>query len=729
MRGLFTRRNISGVPGLFECPFAPNNITTCDSKKTMCLNETWSCILEERYRCDGTSQCLKDECGCPDTPVVYCPNGAGCVPFDQLCDGLPDCPNGEDERACRGLQTTQCKVPRITVHARSRHLCTGPIHYAVECDDSCIKFQDKAISDCMGDLAMMVAYRYVYSTDRLVERCKTKCNISTNICDMVVGRDRIWIDPMLAYAGECENGTNQISITELCDEKVDCEDKSDERYCPGRFYCSTERDKLEWIGEEKVCDNYKDCSNGMDECAGCSRGPFSSDNKIIQSYLLLALSLVTMLVIVSANLYNGVTIDYRPTDLDHIKIDRYLNVCLIAHDVTMGVYLACLVAANFRYYGNYCQYDTQWRTGTYCQLLGIMFSVSSHGSLFIVILMAVTRATKCVNPLSQGISPAKVYAVSWILMSLNLIHALVPLIKHGALQEVFRSEIQIPNSNPFVVEYTDMSSITEIHKVFFSEKRSSDFYQKIHDLKSVTNRPEIFEVQDYSLYSWSPVCLPNMFTVRPGPMVVYKLVYIAVICLILLTIGVSYGCILWQLVKPVPGRHDSSFVEICQKVAVIVGVKLITWMFVAGIMVYTMLTDQLVTSTWYELTAIVILPLNSCINPVCHSDLYNKGRGGVIKLFAPLSALFSLTSLFAPLDVGLHGTWKRRDQDQGPTNSFGNKVIHPLPACEAHQTKVSSIPTNSLEMEPITPPLSDVKKESECCEAQHTANKQQETRP
>eukprot|EP00116_Pleurobrachia_bachei_P015757 sb/3476019/ len=50
-------------------------------------------------------------------------------------------------------------------------------------------------------------------------------------------------------------------------------------------------------------------------------------------------------------------------------------------------------------------------------------------------------------------------------------------------------------------------------------------------------------------------------------------------------------------------------------------------MFVAAIMVYAMATERLVARAWYEVIAVSILPLNSCLNPVFHSDLYQRLTG------------------------------------------------------------------------------------------------------
>eukprot|EP00116_Pleurobrachia_bachei_P009717 sb/3469979/ len=109
-------------------------------------------------------------------------------------------------------------------------------------------------------------------------------------------------------------------------------------------------------------------------------------------------------------------------------------------------------------------------------------------------------------------------------------------------------------------------------------------------------------------------------------MVYYKIGYVSALGFVLLLVAVSYGLILVSMLRTSVSneQQDQRIGVVGKKVAVIVGVKFSTWVFVLTIMVYTMVTERLVGSTWYEITAITILPLNSCLNPVFHSDLYKK---------------------------------------------------------------------------------------------------------
>eukprot|EP00116_Pleurobrachia_bachei_P003984 sb/3464246/ len=414
-----------------------------------------------------------------------------------------------------------------------------------------------------------------------------------------------------------------VDMSTVCDSNYDCSTRDDEKYCPDRFYC--EKSDAVWVTPDKVCNGFKDCENGQDECAGCSRGFLSSDENIIKNNFLLSVCVTVMACTLMANCYNLWEIDYQTQEHDHVRVERVLKVTLIAYDLAMALYLAILLGSNIRYYGRYCNHDSEWRSGILCDVMGVVFSTSAHGSLLIVLIMSVTRAYKCAFPFSSGILRHRVYALTALLTAVNLTHAILPVIQVNEIQDHTRSDFHISSLNPFTRNTNNISHVWHIHSLFFPDNVNSSLVQKFADLRSISNDPTLFQVHDFSLYGWSSVCVPDLFNIKQDPvMVTYKLIYLGILSLVLLVISVCYAVILWSLISSHRADDTSAVANVSQKVAIIVGVKFVTWMFVAAIMVYAMATERLVARAWYEVIAVSILPLNSCLNPVFHSDLYQR---------------------------------------------------------------------------------------------------------
>ncbi|XP_077987399.1 uncharacterized protein LOC144442001 [Glandiceps talaboti] len=218
------------------------------------------CYSSYGFICKGPSKpaCSTYEFKCKDGP---------CIPSSYFCDGILDCPGGEDESRC-GPQA--CYDEEFTC---ANNTCI-PLSWKCDGYVDCLDGEDEVACGCDN-------YNNEHECDD-----GSNCINFAFVCDGEIdcdsGVDEAHCDEFCApYEFPCMNG-GCVSMNWICDGTDDCGDYSDEseEACHhagcgfGEFSC----DNGECIPESYVCDDITDCSDGSDEydslCGSCGQNEF-----------------------------------------------------------------------------------------------------------------------------------------------------------------------------------------------------------------------------------------------------------------------------------------------------------------------------------------------------------------------------------------------------------------------------------------------------------------------
>jgi hypothetical protein len=305
----------------------------------------------------------------------------------------------------------------------------------------------------------------------------------------------------------------------------------------------------------------------------------------------------------------------------------------------MGVYICSIALASFilALKGDYCVYDQEWRSSVYCPILGVIFSVSSHGSLVVITFMSIVRCLICSRTvLEVKLSTAMV--VSGILIMLNLANSIIPVLPFESVQNVFRTKIFFKNvkENPFITSNKfNRTHLDKLHFQYYSTH--TDLYTTIRELNNMTYNNNLFDIVEIGYYGNSEMCVHNVFKTH-NSYIFYKVGYCTVLTVLLAVLVITYAKIVQskiasrkRVMRAGGNVPDQSIASLGVKVFLMIGTQALSWVSFIATMIYFQFDTGNPRPLFFEIFSLLVIPINSLLNPIFYSELYGKLAHVVLK--------------------------------------------------------------------------------------------------
>ncbi|ELT91487.1 hypothetical protein CAPTEDRAFT_106950 [Capitella teleta] len=188
--------------------------------------------------------------------------------------------------------------------------------------------------------------------------------------------------------------------------------------------CLSKLDELRWLST----DYYKHCCY-VPQIENCFPPPdeFSSCEDLMSNAVLKAFLWTLGLMAFICNLF---VLAWRAREKMTVYSFCVINLALA--DFLMGLYMVVLASVDVHYMGDYIEHADAWQHSVMCTLLGIIATVSSESSVFILCVISADRFYKIVFPLHGarfGMRRAKMcVGAVW---ALALLIALLPVLPIG----------------------------------------------------------------------------------------------------------------------------------------------------------------------------------------------------------------------------------------------------------------------------------------------------------
>ena len=433
----------------------------------------------------------------------------------------------------------------------------------------------------------------------------------------------------------CDNN-KCVDYDKVCDLANDCGDYSDEENCVNNFKCTS---PSRYIPRFRKCDGYVDCPDFTDECnEECGMTIISGGVLRFMSWLIGGAA-----VVLNSFKLVHICIVLMKRRLTDKQVCKVMKTLIHVGDLMTGVYLLSIAVVDVIVYGkSYCEERMTWVASGGCAFLGILSTVGGQISLASMTCLSIFRrigSTKVRKIMSKHIFLKTVILVSIITVTPSLI-ALSPLLPmfedYFVNGMTYNPAIKI---FPAFVNKDDHIRILRSHFGHFGKLAEVRTWRKINSLTDGMFSQQYNGIgrRKVHFYGNSGVCLFKYFVTGSDPQksfvwanLLINLASFAVIffCYTTIIASVKRSTNTVKTLSPTAIKKRKKY----RYLWAIILTDFFCWVpfiLVCGLH-YLAIMDG---TTLYPITSIVILPVNSVINPMLYNSLiYTSLKSGVMKL-------------------------------------------------------------------------------------------------
>ena len=408
----------------------------------------------------------------------------------------------------------------------------------------------------------------------------------------------------------------------------DCGDHSDEQNCSSVFHCESSN---EFIPSSQKCNGQVQCSDYTDECgADCGKKIISGAALNVVSWTVGIAAVVSNLGKFIGNIRLLMT-DQRLSTLVNISFGLLINM----GDFLTGSYLLSIAVVDTIIYGEkYCKEQYIWLSSSMCSILGVVSTCGAQISLFSMTLLSIYRLLEVLEFRVHTLRniPMKVAGLITTIIAGSLVIAVGPLMPY--YEDLFVNGMTYNPQIKLFLPYVDKQTHLDIIKGYYGRIRMD----KIFTWKRINSLIDDMFTHDYQngtlnrrkihFYGNDGVCLFKYFVDVNDPQTgfVWTCLGINLFCFFIVCLCYSIINVKSKNSTENVGRVNQGNERIAQErkqtqknIAIIILTDFVCW--VPFIFVCGLHSLDIIDATWtYPIFSLVVLPINSVINPLLYGD-------------------------------------------------------------------------------------------------------------
>ena len=437
----------------------------------------------------------------------------------------------------------------------------------------------------------------------------------------------------------CADNKKCIDYSQVCNMIYDCKDGSDEILCTNHFQCSSSG-KL--LPKTKKCDGQIDCSDLSDECNElCSKSLLEGTFLKGLSWLIGLLAIVANLVIMGKSLR---AIKRCKTYV--ALINRMLIIMIALGDFFIGCYLFIIATYDAVILKqDYCKQQITWITSMECSVIGVFSTIGSQISLFSMTGLSIVRIHGIWNSMNipGELTLMKVFKIAAGILCLILVSAtiaIVPIVE--SFEDFFVNGVKFADGLKIFIGTSNKATVTAVIQAYHGRTKDTtlrwktlievvrDMFSHDLDYEDLTDK-----VDNLDFYGNDGVCLFKYFVKNQDPqkIFVWSILALNFTCFALISISYLFIGILSRQSSKSLGSNKQITQRnnrMNQRIAIIITTDFLCW--VPFILICILHSVEVIDATsWYSIFSMLILPINSVINPLLYDDIVTNTIGAPIR--------------------------------------------------------------------------------------------------